>query len=81
MTINKRWGKEKLDLPKDVTITIKELCEKDYLLDMDDENIENAVSDYLSDSVGFCHFGYKMDIKTDEPMRVDVTDIDWDISE
>lgn len=53
-----RWdtdGEEIPDLPTD------DLVNSEYLDVEDDENInevEEAISEYLSDEYGFCHFGF-----------------------
>lgn len=53
-----RWdtdGEEIPDLPTD------DLVNSEYLDVEDDENInevEEAISEYLSDKYGFCHFGF-----------------------
>jgi hypothetical protein len=67
-------------LPKSISIKASELG-----ADSDDEDtIYDAVSDYLSDRFGFCHFGFSADIvknEDDEPSVIKVTDIEWDTNE
>ena len=73
-----------LDLPESVTISADELD-----LDMDDvygdeEEIADIVSDYLSDTYGFCHYGFDMDVvynELNEPSEFVVSDIKWDVDE
>lgn len=67
-------------LPKRVSIKASELA-----ADTDDEGvILDAVSDYLSDTYGYCHYGFSLDIKKNEdgePSVITVSNIEWDTSE
>ena len=63
------------ELPTRITININDL---DYQPEYDD--LADAISDWLSDTYGFCHYGF--DYETDY-ITGDITvfDIDWDISD
>lgn len=52
---NIRWDTagEDLDLPRTVHVELEA---------EDDEELEDLVSDELSDRTGFCHFGFDLDI-------------------
>lgn len=71
-------------LPKKVTISIDELLEKEYLdvdTELDEDYIADAVSDYLSDTYGFCHYGFNIDEVNMGRKVIKVTDIKWDTSD
>lgn len=63
------------ELPTRITININDL---DYQPEYDD--LDDILSDWLSDTFGFCHYGF--DYETDH-ISGDITifDIDWDISD
>jgi hypothetical protein len=65
-----------VDLPDTVVVNINEL---NYNADEDD--LSDAIGDYLSDKYGYCHFGF--DIYDTDHMSGDivVTNIEWDVSE
>lgn len=70
---------EDLDLPKEVTFKASEVA-----LDTDDEDPEERLSDLLSDKYGFCHYGFKYEVKNNEngePSEFRCYDIEWDTSE
>jgi len=52
---NIRWDTdgEEIDLPRTVHVELEA---------EDDEELEDLVSDELSDRTGFCHFGFDLDI-------------------
>ena len=58
--------KDKMTLPKQVTI------QESVFNDTDIEAIADVVSDYLSDTYGFCHKGFELEIKA--------KNIKWDTS-
>jgi hypothetical protein len=45
----------------------------------EDDDLEEVISDYLSDTYGFCHNGFQF-LELDED-KILVTDIQWDIDE
>ncbi len=66
-------------LPKEVIFTASEVA-----LDTDDEDPEERLSDLLSDRYGYCHFGFKYEVKNNEngePSEFRCYDIEWDTSE
>lgn len=46
---------EELNLPKEILINTEYVDIED---DEDMDEVENAISNYLSDEYGFCHFGF-----------------------
>lgn len=72
----KAWEKRGIDddiLPKLISISKS-------VLDMDeDDELEEVLSDYLSDTYGYCHNGFHFD--EDEEGIILISDIDWDIDE
>lgn len=61
-----------IKLPHSVVISLKDLDFHPFEDDLDD-----LISDYLSDTYGFCHYGF--DYETDIVAGViHVTDIFWD---
>ena len=85
------WSNEKFEslkeekeeeLPKEVTIDIHSLVDDDIDLSGDDYNLDEPISDWLSDNYGYCHFGFNYEYDFDkDPDFVYVTDIEWDTSE
>ena len=69
-------------LPKCVTISAGELAldtDDDY---KDEESLADIVGDYLSDTYGFCHYGFEFEVlynEFNEPSEVVVADIQWDV--
>lgn len=63
-------------LPKEVTINVDSLVGDD--VDIESAFLDDEISDWLSDTYGFCHFGFEYDIRDD---KVVVTNIQWDTSE
>ena len=66
-------------LPKEVTFKASEVA-----LDTDDEDPEERLSDLLSDRYGYCHYGFKYEVKNNEngePSEFRCYDIEWDTSE
>jgi hypothetical protein len=72
----KAWEERGIDddiLPKLISISKS-------VLDMDeDDELEEVLSDYLSDTYGYCHNGFHFD--EDEEGIILISDIDWDIDE
>jgi predicted transcriptional regulator YdeE len=64
-------------LPKEVTIPANILTDGEDM-DFVEMYLDDAISDYLSDTFGFLHFGFNYEIVGD---KVHVTDISWDTSE
>ena len=70
------------NLPERVTISASALA-----LDTDDiyedkEELSDIISDYLSDSYGFCHYGFDFDViynELNEPSDIVITNIKWDV--
>lgn len=52
--------------------------EKDLGYTNPEEDLEEYISNYLSDTYGFCHFGFKY---IDNGDNVTAYDIEWDTSE
>ena len=46
--------------------------------EMDDDEREEAMSDYLSDTYGFCHYGFNYE---DDGEQIHITNIEWDEEE
>ena len=68
---------EEVKLPKKVEVTTEELgVDKDY--SMDDEYDEEVISDWLSDTYGYCHEGFRF---TNKNGKITITGIKWDTSE
>jgi len=66
-------------LPKEVTFKASEVA-----LDTDDEDPSERLGDLLSDKYGFCHNGFKYEVKNNEngePSEFRCYDIEWDTSE
>lgn len=63
-------------LPKEITVTLDDLS----LEDIDDEDeVVDAISDYLSDTYGFCHKGFMWE-RGDDVDTINIYNIDWDTS-
>ena len=60
-----------LRLPTELEISLSDLPDGDEIF----AEIENAVTDYLSDKTGFCHEGYVLEIK------IKASQIMWDVDE
>ena len=71
-------------LPVNVTILASQLqLDTDDIAD-DEEELEEVISDYLSDEYGFCHNGFNFEVvrnENGEPSEFVVTNIDWDLSD
>lgn len=72
-----------MSLPKNAKTTIAELEEYSFsVLDKaDEEEIADIVSDWLSDTFGFCHEGFESVVVDAKTGVVKVTGILWDTSE
>jgi hypothetical protein len=72
-------------LPTSVDYKVADLDIDDNNEFDNDDDLEQTLSDKLSDDYGFCHFGFKYDREynpeTKKPEGVKVTDIKWDTSE
>lgn len=75
---------DKLDLPDSVTITASQLTlDTDDIVEDEDE-LSDIISDYLSDTYGFCHYGFEFEVlynEFNEPSSFVVSDIEWDVDE
>ena len=67
---------DKLGLPREVTITLDALGLDSY---EDDEELEEAISDWLSDEYGYCHYGFDWE-HGDDVDTIEIYNIDWDTS-
>ena len=47
--------------------------------ELEDDELEEVLSDYLSDTYGYCHNGFHFD--EDEEGIILISDIDWDTEE
>lgn len=73
---------DELKLPREVAIDIHALVDDDIDLSGDDYNLDEVISDWLSDEYGYCHFGFEYEYNFDkDPDFVYVTNIKWDTSE
>jgi len=62
-----------LDLPTSVIIDLRQLIDDD--IDVEAVFLDDLISDWLSDTYGFTHFGFDYDVNGDE---VHVTNVQWD---
>ena len=65
---------KEVNLPDIITINIDDI---EY--DPECDNIEDAISDYLSDTYGYCHGGFYFETDTTTG-DITVFDIEWDTS-
>lgn len=65
---------ENTDLPNTVTINLSELKYEEG------DDLGDAISDYLSDTYGFCHKGFEYEVD-DSSKTITVVNIDWDTEE
>lgn len=80
------WGKkfDTLDLPESISISAATLALDSDDIYKDEEELADILSDYLSDTYGYCHKGFSLRVvynEFDEPSKVVVTDIKWDVDE
>ena len=69
--------REGFDLPSEITVSLDELG----LDTIDDEDeVEETISDYLSDKYGFTHYGFEWE-RGDSAEEINVYNIKWDTSE
>jgi hypothetical protein len=75
---------EDINLPVNLTIMASELqLDADDIVDDDDE-LSEVISDYLSDTYGFCHNGFNFEViknEFGEPSEFVITNIDWDTTD
>jgi hypothetical protein len=63
-------------LPTELDVHYKEISSRWYEMDVYDK--EEAISDFLSDKYGFCHYGFLYEeINT----QIHITNIEWDEEE
>lgn len=66
-------------LPFSVTITANDMQFNT------DRDLSDVVSDYLSDTYGYCHYGFDMRVirynKSNKIHCIEVTNIKWDVDE
>jgi hypothetical protein len=70
---------EEVTLPKVVEFNASEVA-----LDADDEDASEILSDLLSDTYGYCHFGFDYEVirnENGEPSKYICKNIEWDTSE
>ena len=72
---------EEVKLPKEVEVSIGELNFDGDFIDLEDDEISDLLGDYLSDTYGFCHKGFKWKGKENSGDTLVCYDIDWDTSE
>lgn len=65
------------DLPKEITVTLDDLS-LEYI--HDEEEVTDAISDYLSDTYGFCHSSFEWE-HGDDVDTINIYNIDWDTSD
>lgn len=73
-------NKEDIDLPTEVTYDFYTLVDDDIDIESGEYNLDDVISDRLSDDYGYTHFGFNYDINK-ESGDVYVYDIEWDLSE
>lgn len=73
-------NREDVDLPTEVTYDFYSLVDDDVDINSDDYNLDDVISDRLSDDYGYTHLGFDYDVDA-ESGDVYVYDIKWDISE
>lgn len=73
-------NREDVDLPTEVTYDFYSLVDDDVDINSDDYNLDDVISDRLSDDYGYTHYGFEYDVDKDSG-DVYVYDIKWDISE
>lgn len=66
---------DELDLPTELTVDKSEFDSWDTL---DDEEKEEVLNDYLSDTFGFLHTGYSYE---EDAAEIRITDIMWEVDE
>lgn len=64
------------ELPTELTVNPYDIDSEWY--DLEEQEQEEAVSDYLSDTYGFCHYGFTYE-ETDG--QIHITNIEWDEEE
>ena len=72
---------EEVKLPKEVEVNVGELNFAGDFIDLEDDEISDLLSDYLSDTYGFCHKGFKWKGKENAGDTFICYDIEWDTSE
>lgn len=75
------FGREDLGLPDEVIVSAEDVEIKNW---GDEEEVNQALSDYLSDAFGYClnEFNYELDTcDSGEVVEIIVKDINWDTTE
>lgn len=70
-----------LGLPREVEVSIGELDFDGDFVDLEDYEIDDVLSDYLSNKYGFCHYGFKWKGNPKDAEKIICYDIDWDTSD
>jgi len=72
---------DELQLPDDFTFPASEIEVENW---GDEEEVGDAIGDYISDIFGYCHYGFDYELDTmdsGEVKQIIVTDIKWDTSD
>jgi len=70
---------EEIDLPKDVVMDTQTMDDLGINpSETEGDEIDEIISDWLSDEYGFCHFGFEYDVEGD---HINIYNIEWDTSE
>lgn len=75
---------EVVDLPEVVVIKASELAIDTDEIAQDEDALADIVSDYLSDTYGYCHRGFGCQVRYNEfgePSEFVVKDIEWDVDD
>ena len=72
-------------LPSRTTISLEEIQDNGFNV-YDDEELEEQLSEYLSDFYGYCHNSFNYEVIwnsqfPDQPTKIKITNIDWDTTE
>lgn len=72
------------DLPENLIISASSLALDSDDIVNDEDELSDIISDYLSDTYGFCHRGFELKVvfnEFNEPSEFRVSNIDWDVDE
>ena len=73
------------NLPTEITLDRIDIEDNGFNV-YDDDELEEQLSEYLSDEYGCCHEGFNYDVVwdsflPDQPRKIKITNIDWDTTE
>ena len=76
---------EEIKLPKQITLSLYDIQDNMFNV-YDDNELEEQLSEYLSNEYGFCHNGFNYDVEwnqmfPDQPRKIKITKIKWDTTE